>query len=603
MKYSKFLVVVLAILLLFSFTVSAAQVSITPGNPNDNDNLTCNIDGVAPNDLARYSFQWHVNGAQDKTIGNTWVYPFSKTKTNDFITCVVFAPGGFFVGLDSKTIAAIQQPKQNNPPSVNIISPASGSNFFKGNNINFNALASDLDNDPLFFTWDFGDGFISQGILNPNHIYNLAGNYLVKLTVSDGKVDVSDSIILNIVDPMGGQKKNPSAVIDAQANAKVGDFVLFRGDRSFDPDGNIVNYEWDFGDGIKANGPVVQHQYNLAGNYAVSLTVTDNDGLKNAVVVFVNVVNQNVLNQVPVAVIELSAANLIAGEPFDAKGIKSFDPDGNIVNYEWDFGDGRTHNGVNARLIYPNPGNYKITLTVTDDKGAKGTTSTNVVVNQNVLNQAPVAVIDASSIEAFLGFPIRLSGSRSFDPDGNIVNYEWNFDDGTIADGEFIEHTFFNPGIYNVVLTVTDDKGATGSKVLSINAGNVNRGPDFDKLRVDHKKNNDLDDNYRDTRIARLMPLNFKNFYNKGENFALLAKLVNEGTANDVVDVKVSVPEFNYVRVVKNVHIEANEVKWVMLNVEIPVSAASGVYVVKVELLANKGFIENNKAFWDFVVA
>jgi chitodextrinase len=48
---------------------------------------------------------------------------------------------------------------------------------------------------------------------------------------------------------------------------------------SADPDGTIVNYAWDFGDGTIGGGMLAQHAYSATGNYTVTLYVTDNDGI------------------------------------------------------------------------------------------------------------------------------------------------------------------------------------------------------------------------------------------------------------------------------------------------------------------------------------
>jgi PKD repeat protein len=55
--------------------------------------------------------------------------------------------------------------------------------------------------------------------------------------------------------------------------------VALNASASDDPDGTIVSYDWDFGDGASGNGLIAEHAYTVAGNYTITLTVTDNDGL------------------------------------------------------------------------------------------------------------------------------------------------------------------------------------------------------------------------------------------------------------------------------------------------------------------------------------
>jgi PKD repeat protein len=66
-------------------------------------------------------------------------------------------------------------------------------------------------------------------------------------------------------------------------NAAVNETITFNASNSTDLDGFITNYEWDFGDGYITNttGEIIMHLYYSAGDYTVSLTVTDNDGAKD----------------------------------------------------------------------------------------------------------------------------------------------------------------------------------------------------------------------------------------------------------------------------------------------------------------------------------
>jgi len=63
---------------------------------------------------------------------------------------------------------------------------------------------------------------------------------------------------------------------------------------------------------------------------------------------------------------------------------------------------------------------------------------------------------------------VYFNASNSYDPDGTIISYSWNFKDGSTGNGQTISHTFASVGSYNVELTVIDNKGATGSNIKEI---------------------------------------------------------------------------------------------------------------------------------------
>jgi len=72
-------------------------------------------------------------------------------------------------------------------------------------------------------------------------------------------------------------------------NPLVNEEITFNASASTDPDGSIVSYEWDFGDGETASGKVVTHAYSDAGSYTVTLTVTDDDAATHSISKKVNV--------------------------------------------------------------------------------------------------------------------------------------------------------------------------------------------------------------------------------------------------------------------------------------------------------------------------
>jgi PKD repeat protein len=114
--------------------------------------------------------------------------------------------------------------------------------------------------------------------------------------------------------------------------------VVFDGSASSDPDGEVVRYDWDFGDGNTAMdaGPNPSNTYANTGIWVVELTVTDNDGstAKSATQAIIG----DGVNVPPTA----DAGGPYTGDEgvsvrFDGSG--SSDPDGEVVRYDWDFGD------------------------------------------------------------------------------------------------------------------------------------------------------------------------------------------------------------------------------------------------------------------------
>ena len=84
-------------------------------------------------------------------------------------------------------------------------------------------------------------------------------------------------------------------------------------------------------------------------------------------------------------------------------------------------------------------------------------------------NQAPVANIIATPTNGVAPLAINVEGTNSSDSDGTIINYTWDFGEGTTAFGATASHTYTDPGNYTARLTVTDDDGDTGTTTVSIN--------------------------------------------------------------------------------------------------------------------------------------
>ncbi|MCL3839199.1 PKD domain-containing protein, partial [Aeromicrobium duanguangcaii] len=190
--------------------------------------------------------------------------------------------------------------------------------------------------------------------------------------------------------------------------------VEFDGSGSTDLEGPIASYAWDFGDGATSTSAKPSHTYASVGEYDVTLKVTDAGGLTDQVTRRIAVVGPNAQ---PQAAFTVSKQDRKVTTDASA----SVDPDGTIESYVWDFGDGSNGTGQSAEHTYSRDGEFDITLTVTDNRGATSQTVRRVTVE--IPNVAPVA--DFSAVAE--GLRVAVDGSASADSDGSIASYAWRF--------------------------------------------------------------------------------------------------------------------------------------------------------------------------------
>ena len=131
-----------------------------------------------------------------------------------------------------------------------------------------------------------------------------------------------------------------------------------------DPDGTVVFYRWNFGDGssqIIEQKPT--HRYMQEGTYTATLTIIDNDGSSATDTTTVEI--SPTTNQEPTANMNIPSTGY-AGSVVSFSSSGSSDPDGDQLTYLWSFGDGNTSKSANPTHIYRDTGTYPVTLKVSD---------------------------------------------------------------------------------------------------------------------------------------------------------------------------------------------------------------------------------------------
>lgn len=307
-----------------------------------------------------------------------------------------------------------------------------------------------------WYNWSFDDGGYQNGTdPSPTHIFTIPGVYTVSLKITDEASNSNTTFITMTVNDV------TSPVVDIGPDISIDENgpYMFDALSSHDPEGgNIIWYNWSFGDGLYQNGsnPTPIHSYNLPAQYVVTLNITDEAGNSNSTSITVTV------RDITSPVVDAGSDGFINEDTlyvFDATG--SYDPEGgNIVWYNWSFGDDSYNNGSEPSPdhTYTIPGIYIVYLTITDEADNRNNTSITIYVKDLTEPVIDVGYDDTIDEDT----PYTFNATGSYDPEGGtIVWYNWSFGDDSYLNSSNPSpiHTFAIPGIYLITLNITDAGG------------------------------------------------------------------------------------------------------------------------------------------------
>ena len=213
--------------------------------------------------------------------------------------------------------------------------------------------------------------------------------------------------------------------------------VVFDASSSSDHDGSIARYTWNFGDGGTARGVRVKHTFQDDGEYHGILTAEGNRGAEDGATAVIEVLNASP----PIARCAYSPQEPVVGQQVVFDASEPYDPASlgpqEVVSWHWDFGDENKGKGQLVEHVYMVPGEYTVTLTITDNDGAEGTTEETVDVGLPAPPPPPALRERGSMVEV------------GWQPNG----YEWHLETDS---GETLAN-----GIYLYVVTVMGYDGQT----------------------------------------------------------------------------------------------------------------------------------------------
>ncbi len=405
------------------------------------ENTTVFLDGSGSydqySDIGNLNFTWYLLN------NTTWMFlSHNKNATITFKT-----QGVYTIMLSVKDDEGLYSNSTKNITVLDSVPTVdfsfSPQNSTEGNLVHFYARCKSYD--PIVnYSWKIENKIMYGESVDYKFVQN--GTYEVTLTVidSDGSVNSTSKFIF-----IKDSSPTLLGITYQPSNPVEGNTIVFN--CSWSSYDTISSVFWEFGDGSIGEGTSVTHTYSKNGTYLIKVEIVDSDGsTANGSITI------NVLDSSPSVNIEGKSR---AKEDDDVRfyvNITTVDP---IISVEWDFNYSGNFTseakGFNTTHIFTESGMYTIAVKVVDSDGSEVITTKNI----EIVNVPPQANFIITYQKGNI-FRFDASPTEDTPSDLPLLNYTWDFGDGSIGYGKVVEHIYNDSGKYYVSLRVVDDDGS-----------------------------------------------------------------------------------------------------------------------------------------------
>lgn len=397
-----------------------------PGTASISDILVCEGDEIDL-DVAGASgdIQWQISSDPP----TTWTNIAGATGPNTSVTitddqCFRVEVSG--CGNTYTNVVCVE-----NEPIPNAV--FSGNDACVGEEINFtNQSSGNIGT----FEWIFDDGNTSNGLL-VSHTYSSPGDYEVALVITSpqGCTDTATQVITINPNPEVSFDVDPTCLLSISDFNNTSTIDPFNGS-------TIDSWDWDLGDGNTSSVQNPQHGYVDENEYEVTLIATSNYGCTDTAT--------GVATIYPLPDADFNFDDnciTIFGDFEDSSTVSNEFTENNIVEWDWDFGDGGNATDQNPSYAYSDIGDYEITLTVTTDNGCSNSSSDSIMI-------VDFANADFTNTPSEGTIPLEVD---FFNNSSGGTSYYWDFGNGVTDFSntpDDISIYYYQPGVYTVTFEV-----------------------------------------------------------------------------------------------------------------------------------------------------